>query len=649
MKTSLTLVLLASLSLLAACSDGNNNNKKQDPQPTPPPPELTQQLKAGAASRSILPTVNGGRDYLNDAPGWATPGAVDPNDPGVFIPSWDQGEVDVGNGRSDSAWVHDDLQTTVLALELDEQRVLLVMADAYSFFAPDIAAMTERVRSRLPANWQDAPVLVSATHNHHGPDTAFSINPDWFSLMVDEVSFAAEDAVASLQAAQMVTATGNHAYGASDQRDPVIENTRLNILAVNASVDDSPIATLVQWTSHPESTLGWHPPAQAAGLNEACNVKGWTGGDCTAEGRYLTADYPGVLRDRLASSRGGRVLYLNGPVGNQIGPGSAPTWVVDDEHPVGDGVTVPAGAQPLSSCDRSDPYLCRSFAKTESIGTELANAVTALLASAQPVDVSQLTVHVEPFFTRLTNIGFRLLIAEGDIGWQQTDLYNCQAKPFNEENCTSTGQELVDDPWITPVLGSQITRGDVLRTQLAHLDLGDVGILWMPGELPPELVHGLPADFNTAPPEKYYTEPHLHAVGADYKLPGYLMSLVDESVTLTVGLGGDQVGYYVPVDEYRLSCLDLVLPGGASCSDLAARGVIEDPLWIGGRICKTITDDPEALTAYGDDADAVAAVCRYGQGLGRELGEPQNHYEETNAAGWDMVDDIWAAAQRLFQ
>lgn len=635
--------MISSLLLLQACSNSNNNNPILTP-----PVEVGPQLMAGAASRSILPTVNGGRDFLNDAPGWSTPGDVDPDDPGIFIPEWDQGEVDVDNGNSDSAWVHDDLQTTVLALELEDQQVLVVMADAYSFFSSDITVMIERIRSRLPADWQDAPVLVSATHNHHGPGTAFEINPDWFSLMVDEMSFAAEDAVAALQPAQMMTATGNHAYGASDQRDPVIENTRLNVLAVDSSEDNTPIATLVQWTSHPESTLGWEPPAEAAGLAEACAVKGWNGGNCTAEGRYLTADYPGVLRDRLAASRGGAVLYLNGPVGNQIGPGSAPTWVVTEEHPVGDGVTVPEGAQPLSSCNRSDPYLCRSFAKTESIGTELANAVTTLLQSPQPVDVSQLTVNVEPFFTRLTNIGFRLLIAQDEIGWQPTTLFTCDAKPFSDQNCTSTGQDLVDDPWITPNLGEQIARGDVLRTQLAHLDLGDVGILWMPGELPPELVYGLPADFNTAPPEKYYTEPEFHAVGADYKLPGYLISLVDESVTLAVGLGGDQIGYYTPVDEYRLSCLDLVLPGDARCEDLAARDVIEDPAWIGGRTCKTITDDPAALTAYGDDAEAIAAICRYGQGLGRELGEPKNHYEETNAAGWDMIDDIWAAGQRLF-
>ena len=137
-------------------------------------------------------------------------------------------------------------------------------------------------------------------------------------------------------------------------------------------------------------------------------------------------------------------------------------------------------------------------------------------------------------------------------------------------------------------------------------------------------------------------------MGADYVIPGYLLSLTDNDMTLTVGLGGDQIGYFVPVDEYRLRCLDLVLPPGKSCADLAARGVIEDPMWIGGRRCKTITDDAQALTALGDDADAVAAACRYGQALGRELGEPDGHYEETNAAGWDMVDDLYNATSRLF-
>jgi len=628
--------LLVSLAL-QGCSDGS------DRVPVDPVP-----LWAGAASRSVLPTVSGGRAYLADAPGWPSRESLDPFNPGVFIPAWDQGRVDVGNGRSDSAWVHDDLRVTALALQYGEQRGILVMADTYSFFSPDIAVMVERARGRLAPEWQDAPILVSATHNHHGPDSAFSVNDDWFSLMADELAFAVEEAVDLLQPATLRGGSGEHGYGADDVRDPVIRNMQLNVLSVEAQETGAAIATLVQWTGHPESTLGWTPPADAAGLEEACAVKGWTGGDCTANGRYLTADYPGVLRERLQALRGGQVLFFNGPLGSQVGPGNAPTWVVDDEHPVGDGLTVPEGALPLTECEDRDTYYCRSFAKTESIGTELANAVEDVLTTAGNIAVTELSFHTERFYTALTNIGFRVLIADGDIGWTTPTLYNCDSKPFTDENCIEDGGEFVDDPLLTPFFGSQITKGDVLPTQVSHVDFGDAGLLFMPGELPPELVIGLPDDFTTAPSDKYYREPHLHAVGADYTIPGHLLSLVDEKLTLTVGLGGDQIGYFVPVSDYRLSCLDLVMPSGKSCADLAARGVIEGEDYISGETCRRISDEPGALTDFGDDAEAVSRLCRYGQALGREIGEPDGHYEETNAAGWDMVDDLWTAAQRLF-
>ena len=445
------------------------------------------------------------------------------------------------------------------------------------------------------------------------------------------------------------SAVGDHGYGADDVRDPIIRNTALNVLTVDDIESGEAIATLVQWTGHPESTLGWSPPADAANLEEACAIKNWTDDNCTAEGRYLTADYPGVLRQRLQAARGGEVLFFNGPLGNQVGPGAAPTWVVDEEHPVGDGLTVPEGAVPLTQCDDREDYYCRSFAKTESIGTELAKAVLEALDEAARVRVTELTVRIESFYTRLTNIGFRVLIADGDIGWSTPVLYNCNGKPFTDDNCVEDGGELIDDPLLTPLFNSQIAAGDVIGSQIAHVDLGDVGLLFMPGELPPELVRGLPEDFETDP-EKYYREPHLHAVGADYTIPGHLLSLVDESVTLTVGLGTDQIGYFVPVSDYRLRCLDLVVsPQFTTCAELHDRGVIEGEDWISGSTCQRITDDESALEELGNDAEAVQAICRYGQALGRELGEPEGHYEETNAAGWDMVDDLWEAAQRMLQ
>jgi len=103
LKIKLAIATVISCAWLLQACDNNSSNA------SPVVPQLADQLMAGAASRSMLPTVNGGRDYLADAPGWSQPGAVDPNDPGVFIERWGQGEVDVGNGREDSAWVHDDL------------------------------------------------------------------------------------------------------------------------------------------------------------------------------------------------------------------------------------------------------------------------------------------------------------------------------------------------------------------------------------------------------------------------------------------------------------------------------------------------------------------------------------------------------------
>jgi hypothetical protein len=100
----------------------------------------------------------------------------------------------------------------------------------------------------------------------------------------------------------------------------------------------------------------------------------------------------------------------------------------------------------------------------------------------------------------------------------------------------------------------------------------------------------------------------------------------------------------------RLKCLDLVLPAdrGYTCTRLFDEGLLVTPDAIGGPLCRSVTTDAD-LTGYTtDQLVAVGAVCRYGQALGRELGEPEGHYEETNSAGWDLVDDTWAAAEELF-
>lgn len=603
-------------------------------------------LFAGAASNSILPTVASDRTYLLDAPGWTD---IDPNDIGVFVPTWDQGQVDVGNGNGDASWVHDDLRATALSLRRGDSLVIMAAVDVYMIFAADAAEIEKRARALLPVDLNDmAKIVISATHNHHGPDTAFSVNDDWYDTMADQVADAIYNAATSMEPARLEVVSGEHRFGQSDGRDPVIVDPRLNIMRVafdGDSDEDRTIATVVQWASHPETTLGWDPPGD---YGEQCAIKGWAADDCSADGRYLTADYPGIVREQVGAALGGEVLYFNGAVGSQIGPGDADVWQVDAEHPMGDGVTAPSGAQPVSG---ATDLRSQNMARTAAIGNELATHVLALVADAQPTDVLEIEWRQQPFYTALTNIGFRVLLADGDLGWQVPGAYNCAAKPYTDDNCTDDGGALEDDPVLTPLVDSQIRKGDVLKTQVTWVGLGEVGFLFMPGEIPPELVIGLPADFetNTA---AYYTEPELHAVGADYEIPGYLLDLVATTITFTVGLGGDELGYWVPINEVRLKCLDLVMDpaSGYTCQRLFDEGLLVALDAVAGPVCRNLWENPQLLTQ--EDAglaqrQALAAVCRYGQALGRELGEPEGHYEETNSAGWDLVDDLWTAAQEL--
>jgi hypothetical protein len=627
---------------LAGCSNGNDN---------PIDIGSAATLSVGAASRSLLPTVNGGRDYLQSAPGWPAAAELDGNNPGIFIPAWDQGKVNIGNGNSDGSWVHDDIRATAVALKQNEQRIVFITSNTYMHLKADVDEIVQRVHSALPQEWANAEILVSATHNHHGPETAFGPNPDWYEMAAGQMVAAAVAAVESVEPATATIAAGHHNYGSVDQRDPRIYDDRLNVLAFTSIASGASIAIMVQWNAHPETTLGWEPPAAAAGLDDACAIKGWRDDDCTAEDRYFSGDYVGVLETRLKAAHGGEVAYFNGALGVLTGPLHASTWLVDAAHPVGDGKTVPEGAIPLAECDKSNPYECQSFAKTESTGNELANAVNALLANAAPLSIEAVTIRKQEFYSRVTNLGFRVLAAEGELGWKPMQVYNCDAKPFTDDNCVNVGTETVDDPVLTPLLGYKVGKGDVLKTQVIHVDLGDVGMLFVPGEVSSELVIGLPEDFNTAPPEKYNRDPDEHAVGADYVIPGHLLSLVDEPITFIIGLGMDELGYFVPASEYRLQCHALALSAvpGASCEDLASRGLIESPTWVGGLTCQKVFDDAQFVASLGADGPAVKAVCYYGQMVGAQIEHPAGHYEETNSAGWDLVDDLWAASEKLFE
>ncbi|MGH9210951.1 MAG: hypothetical protein ACRD2C_09745 [Acidimicrobiales bacterium] len=620
-------------------------------QPVAPSHGGGSSLKVGAASRSVLPLVDGSLDYTDAG----FPSDEDAVSPGIFVPEWDDGSIAVGNGDSDGHWVRDDLRVRAVAIDdrRSDQLVVLVATDLYMVFRTDGDVIRSRVAELLPRSLRhrDVEVVISATHNHHGPDTAFDVNHDWYDHMVEQAAQTVVEAIDNRVPATLRVAEGEHYFGLDDGTDPQVIDPRLNVLQAvreggghssgRGRHDDRVIATLAQWNNHPETTLNWRPPVD---LSADCAVLGWTGDQCHAEGRYFTADYPGVWSRRVEERYGGEALYFVGALGVIVGPGGAPIWEVDRQHPVGDGFTVPPGAAvPGGGSDYTAPNFRRAVVQ----GEVLADATIALLRHARTLRTTRASFESQPFYTRLSNIGFRLLLVvdpatgRSSLGHEPGQLYTCPATgPKTGDTCEPDDFAAVPDP----ILG-QVRAGDHLRSEVGYLRIGDtIGMMFLPAEVAGELVVGLPADFRTDPGRWYLEPPGRHAFGDDFQIPGYVLNRMHDRYEWTIGLGNDEMGYAIPLSNWRVSCVADQLAGPGTCQALHDAGVIEFPDAVAGATCKAITEDPSRLDAYPPEVrPALEGSCRYGQALG----EAEGHYEETNSAGWDLADDILAAVAAL--
>ncbi|MEJ2523580.1 MAG: hypothetical protein P8080_12020, partial [Gammaproteobacteria bacterium] len=213
--------------------------------------------------------------------------------------------------------------------------------------------------------------------------------------------------------------------------------------------------------------------------------------------------------------------------------------------------------------------------------------------------------------------------------------------PKNAETCEPDGAQSGTDP----LLGTPFRLGNHLQSAVEYVRVGPVGMMFMPGEIPSELTIGLPAGFR-ATPEDWYEEPiGRHAFGAEYTIPGYARNRMADPYKWTIGLGSDQLGYFVPLSNYRVFCIADAFAGPGTCAVLNSIGVIEFPDAIAGSTCKAITEDPSLLAGYpsAEIAEIVAGSCRYGQALD----EADGHYEETNSAGWDLVEDMMGAVAEI--
>jgi neutral ceramidase len=208
-------------------------------------------------------------------------------------------------GAAVSTGVHDPLFAKAIVLDDGARRVAIVTLDLAGFSADSTARVKEKVKS----GGGPEHLLLISSHTHSGPalsDEFPSKEKPWIRDAEEKIARAILAAADSTQAAKIGIGWGEVREGhnrrrinadgtvtmlwANRERIPTAPvDYQLAIIRVD-SLDDKPIATLVNFTCHPV-VLG-------------------------PENLEISADYPGVFMARVESEVGGQCMFVQGAAGD---------------------------------------------------------------------------------------------------------------------------------------------------------------------------------------------------------------------------------------------------------------------------------------------------------------------------------------------
>ena len=373
-------------------------------------------LRAGAAQSVITPQLNGHAVYL----------------------------AGFGHNRV-ATGVHDNLYARCLALGIAKQTLVVCSVDLIGLFYDDVLTIRRAFQPMTPAG---SVLIVASTHTHAGPDTlglygpkplATGIDRKYLDWVDQRIATTAADAVRALKPARLELACDDHPLLAMLQgvdRPPIVKDPFLYVMRLVAGSSGQTIATVVNWSDHPE-VLG-------------------------RKNTEITADYPHWTRDYLEKSLGGTTLFFPGSIGKV--------------SPLGDQVVL---LDPQTGKIAEDG----SWRKAELLGTEIGRLAERTLKSAQPVNVDSLPIKADTIFVPVYNPNFRVAEAAGVFAGR---------KPFYTNGSTDPAAETRDLPDFGRV---NYATGHDIQTEVDYVQLRAAGvpvaeIVTVPGEIYPELVNG---------------------------------------------------------------------------------------------------------------------------------------------------------------
>ena len=387
-------------------------------------------LHAGAAKSVITPKVEGSKVYL----------------------------AGFGNNRL-ATGVHDDLYVRCLALSTGGKTLVLCSADLIGLFNDDVLKIRALVKERAS---RVTHVIVASTHDHEGPDTLglwgatpfeSGIDEKYMDWLDERIAACAVESVGALEDAQMTLARDDHPLLAQlqdDSRPPYVKDPHLYVMRL-VSAGGKPIATLINWSDHPE-TLG-------------------------GQNTEITADYPHWLCRTLEERRGGTAIFFDGSIGGLIST-------------LGDQVA-------LQDPETGEIAKDHTWRKAELFGNLIGELAVRALASGEPAAVDSLVIRKAAVFVPLENDRFRVANAAGIFKGRKLLFTNGKLDTsVSEKEFPGSGT-------------LKYSTGQEMQTEVDYVQLLAQGrvvaeIATVPGEIYPELTNGgitryAGADFPDAP------------------------------------------------------------------------------------------------------------------------------------------------------
>ena len=320
--------------------------------------------------------------------------------------------------------VHDPITARAVVMADGDERVALVSVDVVGLFLPVI----ERVREKLPGFKY---VLVSATHNHEGPDTLglwgaspiqSGIDPEYLKKVEAGCVDAVKAADKARKPAVARVGSARDADLLHDNRKPVVKHDELVALHFRDPKSDKPLGVLVQWNCHPES-LG-------------------------SKNTEISADYIHYTVKYLRESQKCPVVYLTGTVGGLM------TTL---------GLTV--------KDDKGKELADGTFEKADRYGYLLAKLAEKALKDAVPVALTPFEVRTRELLVPVENNIYRLAWSFGVL---DRTMYKWDGNPTPK----------------TFEASKDVGKPAAVKTELGYLKLGALEVAAIPGEIYPELVLG---------------------------------------------------------------------------------------------------------------------------------------------------------------